>query len=169
MASPTVLWQVIYHHVMFYTHIRWQVMWSRSCDTGVQLSAIYSPDRGSRAPLHCHSAGTTSVSPSTYILLQHATTVSWKASNPTKVIDTGNGNANGIAIDFENSRLFWADQMLSTLETCTLDGADHYVIARLGNVLLDITGLTDWNWHNGRLPLLAWDQWQEDLESYQNF
>ena len=54
-------------------------------------------------------------------------------SNPIKVRDTGAGFPNGIIIDFENSRLYWADHVLGTLETFSLHGADHYVITNLGN------------------------------------
>ena len=53
-------------------------------------------------------------------------------SNPIKIKDTETGFITGIAIDFENSRHYWADQILSTLETCNLEGGDDYVIASLG-------------------------------------
>ena len=64
-------------------------------------------------------------------------------SNPIKVRDTGAGFPNGITVDFENSRLYWADHVLGTLETCTLDGTDHYVITNLRNARpagIDIKG-----------------------------
>ena len=41
-------------------------------------------------------------------------------SRPVTVIDTGLEFPNGIAIDFENSRLYWADVTLGTLETRSL-------------------------------------------------
>ena len=54
-------------------------------------------------------------------------------THEVKVKGTWSGYPAGIAIDFENARLYWSDNWLGTLETCTLDGADHFVIASLGN------------------------------------
>ena len=64
-------------------------------------------------------------------------------SHPVKVRSTGKGFINGIALDFGNARLYWADRILGTLESCNLDGSDHYVIASLGTVApagIDIMG-----------------------------
>ena len=70
-------------------------------------------------------------------------TAGMDGSDPMKIVDTGLVFPNGIAIDFDNSRLYWADASLGTLETCFLDGTNRYLIAQLGDVRpagIDIMG-----------------------------
>ena len=64
-------------------------------------------------------------------------------SSQVKVKDTGHVFPNGIAIDFENSLLYWAEATLGTMETNILEGKDRYVIANLSDVRpagIDIMG-----------------------------
>ena len=49
-------------------------------------------------------------------------------ADPKLVLRLGaTSRPNGISVDFPGGRLYWADDK-GTVESCTLDGADHYVI-----------------------------------------
>ena len=65
-------------------------------------------------------------------------------SSPVKVAGTGISYPTGIAIDLENSRIYWTDLRGNKIESCTMDGEERYVVAILagspGPAGIDIMG-----------------------------
>lgn len=54
-------------------------------------------------------------------------------SNKRALVQGGVEWPTGLAIDYPNQRLYWADHRKGTIETCSFDGTDRHIVRKFTN------------------------------------